>query len=57
MNLTYIGVALPAGARTVELSFRSNTYEQGKLVTLVAIALSLVLLAGGVLVDRRSTHG
>lgn len=57
VNLTYIGVALPAGARTVDLSFRSNTYEQGKMVTLVAIALSLVLLAGGVLVDRRSTHG
>jgi hypothetical protein len=49
-----IGVPLPTGARTVELTFRSASYETGKLITLVALALAVVLLAGGVVTDRRS---
>jgi hypothetical protein len=54
VNLTYIGVPLDAGARTVELTFVSNTYSTGKTVTLIAIALSLLLLAGGAVLDRRA---
>lgn len=48
-----IGVPLPAGARSVELRFASASYEKGKLITLVAIGLALLLLAGGIVTDRR----
>ncbi len=47
-----IGVALPAGARHVELSFDDAAYETGKTVTLAALALALLLTAGGVAADR-----
>ena len=52
-QFSLIGVPLEAGARTVSLRFASATYERGKLVTLVALALSLVLLVGGLLAGRR----
>jgi hypothetical protein len=48
-----IGVQLPAGARTVELTFRDDAVAKGKAVTFVAILLALVALAGGVVMDRR----
>jgi hypothetical protein len=42
-----IGVALPAGARSVDLTFHSASYERGKTITLVALALSILgVLAG-----------
>ena len=52
-DYTLIGVELPAGATEVDLTFRSPTYERGKLVTLAALGTSLLLLAGGLLVGRR----
>jgi hypothetical protein len=48
------GVALPAGARAVELTFASPRYEAGKAITLAALALATLALAAGVVVDRRS---
>jgi len=53
VNLTYIGVPLPAGASNVALTFESRTYATGKMVTLAAVLASLVLLIGGAVVDRR----
>jgi len=47
-----IGVPLPTGARRVELRFASASYERGKLITLVAIGVSLLLLAGGIVTGR-----
>jgi len=52
-NFNLIGVPLPAGARAVQLTFHDPALSTGKLLTSVAIALSLLLLAGGVLSDRR----
>jgi hypothetical protein len=52
-NFNLIGVALPAGAREVQLRFIDSAYETGKIITLIAIALSLVATIGGVLLDRR----
>lgn len=49
-----IGVPLPAGAKSVELRFTSASYERGKLVTLVALCLALVLFAGGIVTDRKA---
>jgi hypothetical protein len=48
-----IGVGLPAGARTVELSFSSPRYEQGKVVTLLSLAAATLSLLAGVVLGRR----
>ena len=50
-----IGVPLPTGARQVELHFASASYHKGKLITLVALGLTLLLLVGGIAMDRRKT--
>ncbi|HVA57509.1 MAG TPA: hypothetical protein VNF92_06430 [Gemmatimonadaceae bacterium] len=52
-DYSLIGIALPAGARHVELNFDDAAFETGKKVTLVALALVLLLTAGGVAADRR----
>ncbi|MCU0626962.1 MAG: YfhO family protein, partial [Gemmatimonadaceae bacterium] len=51
---TLIGVPLEPGARRVSLRFTSATYETGKTVTLVALALALLLLGAGVVLGRRT---
>ena len=48
-----IGVELPAGARTVNLAFSSAPYQTGKVVTWLAIVLTLLGLAGGSIMERR----
>ncbi len=48
-----IGVALPAGARHVVLDFDDAAYDTGKRVTLAALALTLLLIAGGAAADRK----
>lgn len=52
-NFVLTGVALPAGATEVDLTFRSRPYETGKVVTLVAMLAALALTAGGAFLDRR----
>lgn len=51
------GVALPTGARRVELSFASPRYEQGKAITIGCVLLALGGLLAGVLVERRAPAG
>jgi len=48
-----IGVALPTGARSVELRFRSPTYERGKAITLASLVAAGLLLVAGAIVSRR----
>ncbi|HVS60896.1 MAG TPA: YfhO family protein [Gemmatimonadaceae bacterium] len=50
----FIGVELPAGARTVELDFTSPSYERGKVITWIAIAFGFLMLAAGTWRDRRT---
>ena len=50
-----IGVPLPTGARQVELRFTSASFQKGKLITLVAIGLTLLMFIGGIVIDRRTT--
>ena len=50
-----IGVPLAAGARRVELRFTSASFEKGKTITLVALCLAALLLATGIVLDRRTT--
>ncbi|MDB4874107.1 MAG: Protein of unknown function, rane YfhO [Gemmatimonadetes bacterium] len=53
MNFNLIGIALPAGARSVQLRFDDAAYEKGKVLTLVALVLALGLWAWGAVVERR----
>jgi hypothetical protein len=53
VNYTLIGVELPAGARSVRLRFVSPAYETGKVVTLIALAVAILALVAGIVVDRR----
>ena len=50
-----IAVALPAGVRSVDLTFRSKLYEEGRTITLISVAALLVALLAA-LVPRRA-HG
>ena len=50
---TFIGVPLKAGARTVELQFVDPAFARGKMLTLVALSLTLLLIVGGLVLDRR----
>jgi len=51
-DYSLIGVALPAGARHVELNFDDPAYESGKKVTLAALLIALLLTAGGFAAER-----
>jgi hypothetical protein len=54
-NYTLIGVQLPAGGRTIDLSFNDPAYNRGKLITLLALALTVVMIGGGIFVERRAS--
>ena len=53
-DLTLIGVELPAGTRTVELTFDSPPYHTGKAITLGALALGMVWWLAGLFLERRA---
>jgi hypothetical protein len=52
-DYTLMGIPLPAGARRVELSFADPVYARGRIVTIVALAITFALIAGGLMVERR----
>ena len=52
-DFNLIGVPLPSGGRTVQLSFRDAGVDSGKGITLVALLLALGAVGVGVVVDRR----
>lgn len=52
-NFNLIGVALPTGAREVQLRFTDPAYGTGKTITLSALALAIAAIAAGMFVDRR----
>ena len=47
------GVELPEGAREVQLRFDSAPYRTGKLITLITVLAAVVLVAGGLVGERR----
>ena len=46
-NLVLIGVPLPEGAKSVELTFTSPTFERGKTITIAALLVSLLAIIVG----------
>ena len=52
-DFTLIGVELPAGARDVELTYGSATYERGRAITIVALLVAIVAVIAGVVLERR----
>jgi uncharacterized membrane protein YfhO len=52
-NFNLIGVALPEGARTIQLRFTDAAYQKGKVLTLAALAVALLVLVLGIVIDRR----
>jgi hypothetical protein len=48
-----IGVQLPANAKQVSLHFDDAAYERGKVISLIALVLSIALIIAGVLVTGR----
>ena len=48
-----MGVPLPEGAKSVELTFDNATYRTGRTVTLVAILLAVLASVVGAVIDRR----
>ncbi len=53
VDLSLIGIELPDGAQRVSLRFDSAPYRSGKLITLSALVLAIILVVGGSLLDRR----
>lgn len=51
-DLVLMGIPLPEGAKQVELVFSSDTYRNGKLITLAALALSGLAALAGALSSR-----
>ena len=53
-DYTLIGVQLPQGGRKIELSFDDPAYERGKMITLLALLLTGLMIAGGIFTERRA---
>jgi hypothetical protein len=53
-NISLVGVALPKGGRQIELTFDNPTYHRGKLITLLALGLTLVLITAGIIRERKA---
>jgi hypothetical protein len=55
-DYSLITVPVPAGTRTVDLTFRSRLYELGRGITLASLALLLVALLASLAASRRAPH-
>ena len=53
-NYNLIGVPLPAGASSIQLRFEDAAYEEGKVVTAMALLLAVLLWIGGAVVERQA---
>jgi hypothetical protein len=52
-DYTLIGVPLPEGARRIDLSFFDPVYARGRVITIVALLITLSLIASGIVLERR----
>jgi len=49
-DLSLIGIPLPEGAKKVELNFSSDSYKEGKTITLAALAISILAVLAGLFI-------
>jgi len=56
-DYSLITVAVPAGAKVVDLAFRSKLYELGRTLTIASLATLLIALLAAVVLPRRAPHG
>ena len=56
-NLTLIGVPLPAGAKSVELTFTSAAYSTGRTITWLAVAIAMLATIVGAVTGRAAGMG
>jgi hypothetical protein len=47
-------VQLPEGGRKIELSFHDPAYARGKVITLLALALTALLIVAGIFTERKA---
>jgi uncharacterized membrane protein YfhO len=52
-DFTLIGVQLPEGATDIDLRFTSPTYLTGKVITLIALTVALLMIGAGAVAERR----
>jgi hypothetical protein len=52
-DYSLIGIPLPEGARDVDLLFTSAAYVKGKVITLIALTLILLVIGAGIFAERR----
>ncbi len=52
-DYAFLGVVLPKGARTVDLTFDSPPYRHGRVITLIGLTLALGVIVLGSLLSRR----
>jgi hypothetical protein len=52
-DMSLMGIELPTGARKLEFNFVSKPYETGKLITLIALLLSVGAWVAGAALSRR----
>jgi hypothetical protein len=56
-DYSLITVAVPAGAKVVDLTFRSKLYELGRTLTIASLAALFIALLAAVVLPRRLPHG
>ena len=56
-DYSLLTVALPAGAKVVNLTFRSKLYELGRTLTLASLAALFIALLAALAFPRRAPHG
>jgi hypothetical protein len=52
-DLSLMGLPLPEGAKKIELNFSSDTYKEGKEITLFALVIAFLATLAGYFVPRR----
>jgi hypothetical protein len=55
-DYSLLTVALPAGAKVVEVTFRSKLYELGRTLTIASLTALLITLLAAVVLPRRAPH-
>ena len=56
-DYSLITVAVPAGAKVVDLTFHSKLYELGRTLTIASLAALLLALLAALAFRRRAPHG